>query len=127
MKADEFRAELVKVMPGYSWTVHQEGRNSKWLREKFPDAPVVRTATGIQSSGSNRLSTLEVSRREEKGQVSYTAKSSGYGTRAPWLHENTDGTLARALRGLQDHYEGKAATYHSHASHLRIGRGGNAK
>ena len=43
-------------------------------------------------------------------------------TRAPWLHENTDGTLARALRGLQDHYEGTAATYRSHAEAMKLGR-----
>lgn len=122
MNTNEFRAELVKIMPGYSWTAHREGRASKWLREKYPDTPVVLTATGIRSSGSNRLSTLEVSRREDDGRVSYTAKSSGYGTRAPWLHENTDGTLARALRGLQDHYEGTAATYRSHAEAMKLGR-----
>ena len=37
MSNTEFRAELVKIMPGYSWTVHQQGRTSKWLREKHPD------------------------------------------------------------------------------------------
>ena len=122
MNSKEFRAELVKIMPGYSWTVHQEGRGSKWLREKFPDTPLVLTASGIQSSGSNRLSTLEVTRREDNGHVTYSAKSSGYGRRARWLHEHTDGTLARALRGLQDHYECTAATYGSHAASLRSGR-----
>ena len=121
MNAKEFRAELVKIMPGYSWTVHQD-RNGKWLREKFPDTPVVLTATGIQSSGSNRLSTLEVMRRDDAGKVTYAAKSSGYGTRAPWLHENTAGTLARALRGLQEHYEARASTYRSHASALEHAR-----
>ena len=122
MTSNEFRAELVKIMPGYSWTVHQQGRTSKWLREKHPDTPIVLTATGTQSSGSNRLSTLEVIRREESGRVTYTAKSSGYGTRARWLHENQDGTLARALRGLQDHYEAMASTYYSHAGALKAGR-----
>lgn len=122
MKAAEFRAELVKIMPAYSWTVHQVGRTGKWLREKYPDTPVVLTATGIQSSGFNRLSTLEVSRRDDCGRVTYTAKSAGYGTKARWLHENTDGTLARVLRGLQDHYETTAATYRSHASAPQEGR-----
>lgn len=56
MNSKEFRAELEKIMPGYMWTVH---RPSKHLR--FP--PYVLVATGIQSSGSNRLSTLEVTRR----------------------------------------------------------------
>lgn len=122
MNANDFRAELVKIMPGYSWTVHSN-RTNKWLREKFPEHPAVLIATGIQSSGSNRLSTLEVERREHVGGgKAYTARSSGYGTRAPWLHEFTDGTLARALRGLQDHYEAMAAKYHTHATDLQAGR-----
>ncbi len=123
MNSKEFRAELEKIMPRYLWTVHQD-RTGKRLREKFPDTPEVLTATGIQSSGSNRLSTLEVTRREDHGgEVTYTARSSGYGRRAPWLHTHTDGTLARALRGLQDHYEAMANTYLSHASALKSGRG----
>ena len=121
MNSSDFRAEMEKIMPGYSWTVHQN-RTGKWLREKYPDTPAMLTATGIQSSGSNRLSTLEVARREDNGHVTYTAKSSGYGTRAPWLHENKAGTLARALRGLQDHYERTASTYRIHASSLQYGR-----
>lgn len=121
MNSKAFRAELVKIMPGYSWTVHKD-LTGKWMREKFPDTPEVLTDTGIQSSGSNRLSTLEVSRREDKGNVTYTAKSSGYGTRARWLHEHKDGTLARALRGLQDHYEATASTYASHAGALKHAR-----
>ena len=125
MNSAEFRAELVKIMPGYSWTVHQD-RTKKWLREKFPDHPAVLTATGIQSSGSNRLSTLEVTRREDNGHATYTAKSSGYGTRAPWLHEYKDGTLARALRGLQDHYEVMASTYATHAIDLKHARAAQA-
>ncbi|MFE1574258.1 hypothetical protein ACFIQG_21005 [Comamonas odontotermitis] len=129
MSSKEFRAELVKIMPGYSWTVHQD-RTGKWLREKFPATPVVLTATGIKSSGSNRLSTLEVSRRDDCGHVTYTAKSSGYGTRAPWLHEHKAGTLARALRGLQDHYAAMASTYATHSAALKNARaaqeGGNA-
>lgn len=121
MNNKEFRAELAKIMPGYSWTVH------KPLKSRLPphlaeDLPEVLVATGITSSGSNRLSTLEVERRERDGEVRYTARSSGYGRRAPWLHENTDGTLARALRGLQDHYEATAATFRSHAEALRTGR-----
>lgn len=121
MNSKEFRADLEKIMPGYSWTVH------KPLKYRLPahladDLPEVLTATGIQSSGSNRLSTLEVKRREYDGVVTYEARSSGYGTRAPWLHECTDGTLARVLRGLQEHYERTAATYRSHAAALQTGR-----
>ena len=126
MSRNEFRAELLKIMPGYSWTVH------KLLKSRLPsklaeDLPEVLTATGIQSSGSNRLSTLEVTRREGGGVVTYEARSSGYGTRAPWLHETRACTLARALRYLQEHYERTAATYRSHAAALQTGRAAIAK
>lgn len=110
MNANEFRKELVKIMPGYDWTVHQT-KAAGYL-----------SATGAQSSGFNRLSTLRVERREQDGKIRYTAKSAGYGLRARWLHTNEDGTLARALRGLQDHYESTANTYHSHAEYLKAGR-----
>lgn len=117
MNSTAFRAELDRLMPGYLWTVH---RTPKYLRAD--DMPAVLVATGTWSSGSNRLSTVEVTRRDADGRVAYTAKSSGYGTRARWLHESTDGTLARALRGLQDHYQAVAATYRSHAEALQRGR-----
>ena len=123
MNAKDFRAELVKIMPGYSWTVHKPltSRLPAHLEEGLPE---VLTATGIRSSGSNRLSTLEVTRREDGGEVTYKARSSGYGLRAPWLHENKGDTLARALRGLQDHYEAMASKYSSHAGALKVGRKG---
>lgn len=106
----EFRAELVKIMPGYSWTVHKSSSEAH-LR-----------ATGIQSAGFNRLSTLCVTRTVRDGVAKYEAKSAGYGLRARWLHTTTDGTLARALRGLQDHYEHMAATYSGHARALQSAR-----
>lgn len=111
MKTAEFRAELVKLMPGYSWTVHSRRASD-----------IVVIATGIQSAGSNRLSTLRVERREADGAVKYTVRSAGYGRRAPWLHTASDGTLARALRSLQQHYERTAMHYSSHASALQVGR-----
>lgn len=107
--AAEFRAELLKIMPGYAWTVHKQPKYRDVDKANWP-----LSATGIQSSGSNRLSTLEVCRRVNGGQATYTAKSAGYGTRARWLHENADRTLASALRGLQDHYKAMADTYRSH-------------
>jgi len=111
MNSKEFRAELVKIMPGYKWTVHQSR------------TPELLIATGIQYSGSNRLSTLSIDRVERKGQKpTYQAKSAGYGRRAMWLHANNDGTLALALRGLQDHYERQEAMYRSHAKALQQGR-----
>ncbi|EOZ5126572.1 hypothetical protein [Pseudomonas aeruginosa] len=114
MKQSQFRAELVKIMPGYNWTVHASRSSEKLL-----------VATGIQSSGSNRLSTLRVERRDNygaSGKPRYEVKSAGYGTRAPWLHTAEGGTLARALRSLQEHYEGNARKYSIHASDLQRGR-----
>lgn len=108
--ANAFRAELEKIMPGYSWTVHHSSFS------------VYLEATGTQSSGSNRLSTLSVTRTEREGVVRYEVKSAGYGLRAKWLWKTTDGTLARALRGLQSHYQGVATTYRLHAEALAKGR-----
>jgi len=116
MTPKDFRAELTKIMPGYAWTVHKNPKCFDKLDLSYLEA------TGTQSSGFNRLSTLYVIRREKGGVVSFEAKSSGYGLRAKWLHTHTDGTLARALRGLQDHYEMVSNTYRGHAESLRIGR-----
>jgi len=113
MKTPEFRKELLKIMPGYSWTVH---RPSKFIKTYL-------LATGIQASGFNRLSTLQIIRREKSdGTVEYEAKSSGYGRRAPWLSVYTGRTLARALRGLQDYYEAMSNEYRSHARALEFAR-----
>ena len=114
--AAKFRDELVKIMPGYQWTTHRPSSKTGAYLE----------ATGIQSSGFNRLSTLAVTRRERDGVVEYEVKSAGFGKRAPWLHTNRDSTLARALRGLQQHYETMANTYRGHASYLQSARIGKA-
>ena len=111
MNAEDFRKELVKIMPGYEWTVH-----------KSIDPETYMVATGIQSSGFNRTSTLQVARREMKGAVRYEVKSAGFGKRAPWLYTSEDGTLARALRSLQSHYESHASIYRGHAGALQDGR-----
>lgn len=108
----DFRAELTKVMPGYEWTVHRQ-------HKQYPD---YFEATGIQSSGFNRLSTLSVIRRQRAGQTEYEVKSAGFGGRAPWLATYKDGTLARALRSLQQYYETTAATYRGHAVALQSAR-----
>lgn len=110
MKAREFRAELVEKMPGYKWTIHRHR------------CPGVLVATGTQSSGSNRLSTLEVTRREGDDGTTYEARSAGYGLKAPWLSQSSEGTLARALRSLQDHYERHARSFESHRAALEKGR-----
>ncbi len=111
MNSTEFRKQLIKIMPGYAWTIHRS----------YPPTGCI-AATGIQSSGSNRLSTLYVIRREKDNAVEYEVKSAGYGTRSPWLSTNTDGTLARALRGLQNYYEGMAENNSGHAYALKFGR-----
>ena len=80
------------------------------------------TATGIQSAGFNRLSTARIVRWEKNGEIGYEVKSAGFGKSAPWLSEYTDRTLARALRGLQDHYEAVARLYGSHAYALNGAR-----
>ena len=109
MKTTEFRKELTKIMPGYNWTVHQS-KNHEYME-----------ATGTQSSGFNRISTLRVTRREHAS-VRYEVKSAGYGLRAEWLYSTEDGTLARALRNLQNYYEHMANNYNAQAAALKIGR-----
>jgi len=111
MNSTEFRKQLVKIMPGYAWTVHRSHNPGGYI-----------SATGIQSSGFNRLSTLWVCRRERDEKVEYEAKSSGYGTRAPWLSTQKGLTLAGTLRCLQLHYEAMASTYRGHATSLQVGR-----
>jgi hypothetical protein len=111
MTPHEFRKELTKTMPNYKWTVHKTSSSPNWLE-----------ATGTQSSGFNRLSTLRVTLRKKEESVSYEVKSSGFGLRAKWLETYKDDTLARALRGLQLKYEQLAQLYQSHAAALQNGR-----
>lgn len=113
MNSVDFRKELMKIMPGYSWTVHKQNK----LRPGRLDA------TGIQSSGFNRLSTLMVTRTEQKdGRVWYEVKSAAHGTKTPWAHETGDVTLARALRELQKHYEQQSSHFRVLADRLENGR-----
>lgn len=110
-KAD-FRKELQKVMPGYKWTVHNYTERGHLL------------ATGIRSSGFNRLSTLEVSRRDNDYGCGpwYQVQSSGFGKRAPWAGKAADRTLRRALRELQELYQNRSAKYSSLAMSIQAGR-----
>lgn len=112
MKTAEFRKELTKIMPGYKWTVHHK---------LFKDDDYF-NATGIQSSGVNRTSTLYVERFVRGGHVKYKVESSGFGKNAPWLGEAENTTLARALRDLQNYYEWKARQFASHAAALKQAR-----
>jgi hypothetical protein len=108
--SDSFRRELLKIMPGYKWTIHRSNNG------------VSLSATGIQSIGFNRMSTLSVVRRDKDGEIEYEVKSAGFGLHAPWLKTCRRSTLARALRGLQTHYESVASKYNSHAVDLENGR-----
>jgi len=110
MKSTQFRKELIETMPGYVWTVH---------RNRLPG---YLSAIGIKTAGFNRLSTLEVTRREKDGKAQYDVRSSGFGKRSRWLYAYSDGTLARALRGLQNHYEAMASLYSNHAGALQSAR-----
>ena len=112
----DFRKELWKIMPGYNWTVH---RDPRYLTTSIKSCI---SATGIQTMGFNRISTLHVTRREKDNGVEYEVKSSGFGKKAPWLSSCTDTTLARALRGLQEDYESIASNYAAHARDLQNGR-----
>ena len=112
MNSAKFRKELINIMPGYVWTVH---RASCYVMHYL-------SATGIQSSGFNRLSTLEVVRRKKNDMVEYEVRSAGFGKNALCLSTYTDETLARALRGLQNHYEIMEREYSNHAGALEFAR-----
>ncbi len=101
----------MKIMPGYKWTI-----------SRYRPGDITLIATGIQSSGSNRLSTLVVHKTDRDGRLTYSAKSAGYGLKARWLYQTCGLTLAQVLRTLQRHYENQAATYRSHAAALQKGR-----
>jgi len=95
--SDDFRKELTKLLPGYKWTVHRTISTR------------VMSATGIQSSGFNRLSTIEVMRRHEAPW--YEVAGYGYGAKSGVMGRSAGSTLARAIRGLQDFYAGMRGKY----------------
>lgn len=104
-----FRAALTKILPGYNWTVHKPISKGADLH-----------ATGIQSSGSNRCSTIEVVMRT--GGKWFEAKIAGYGTRAKWLKTGCGSTLTQAIRSLQDGLEHEAQIYRSQARTIQEAR-----
>ena len=119
MNRTDFRKELVKIMPGYKWTVRNPSRfDTKEKKDLYMEA------TGIQSAGFNRLSTLWVSRREKNGAVGYEAKIFGYGLRNSAISSCTWGakTLARCLRDLQNTCELMKRTYGGAEFHLESAR-----
>ena len=102
---------LQRIMPGYNWTVHQTGKGYQVI-----------SATGTQSRGFNRLSTLSVAVRKNNEKDWFEVKYSGYGLRAPWLYTCEDVTLARAFRELQNHFIHKASTYRGAARTIEAAR-----
>lgn len=108
---DQFRNDLKKIMPGYKWTVH---------KPLFEGASL--DATGIQTAGFNRMSTVQVTLVETEGSKTYTVKSAGFGAKARWRHTTTGRTLAQAFRDLQTHYEREEQEYRSLANALKAGR-----
>ena len=77
MNTTEFRKEIVKIMPGYKWTVAKPCQLKTDAARGFSHM----TATGIQSAGFNRVSTLLIVRHEEDGTIEYEAKIAGYGSK----------------------------------------------
>lgn len=114
--AAKFRAELNARMPLYKWTVHTQDKGCRHL-----------LATGIQTSGFNRLSTLEVARVEHNlasgSTVEYIVKSAGFGAKAAWEAQMNRSTLASALRALQDYYAAQARHFSALENALQYGRG----
>lgn len=93
----EFRKELVKLMPGFKWTIHRSISGK------------ILNASGIQSSGFNRIATIKVS--WWKDGKWYEVAGSGYGPHSAEMGRSSGSSLAQALRGLQDHYRNMAGKY----------------
>lgn len=120
MNSSEFRKELTKHLPGFRWTVH--------TTHAVPHHRYL-VATGIVSSGFNRVATLSIERRLVEraksagaADVEYQVRIAGYGKNAPWITDAHGGTLARAVRSLQQICEYEAGKFGSAASFLKAGR-----
>ena len=111
MDSKKFREALVKIMPGCKWTIH---------RSRKGDLTIL--ATAKETSGFNRLSTLEVSYSSRNQSDWFEVKYFGNGTRGHLLDKNGDVTLARAVRGLQDRFQRKAAIYSCAAGRISEAR-----
>lgn len=107
----DFRKWLRKVLPGYNWTVH---------KSKFPDLQTAIHATGVQTSGFNRTSTIEVVMKKQ-GQW-FEAYISGYGKHSTVLGEGFGRTVAQAFRALQSNLETKAQIYAVQAGTVQAAR-----
>lgn len=110
MSSTDFRAELMKVMPGLDWNVHDQISDTCLL------------ATGIKSRGYDRMFQMSVQKTGSGNKVEYEVWSSGYATHTNCLHPNRDTTLESAVRGLQNHYKIKENEYRSHADAIHRAR-----
>ena len=108
----DFRAELKKIMPGFKWTVHKSNVLD-WIQ-----------ATGIISSGFNRVATLQVVRRSNPVRTFYTVKIAGYGKHGLFIREDQGKTLAQALRALEKYCECEWCKWGGAVGNLRQGREG---
>lgn len=114
MNTNEFRKEVEKIMPGYKWTIQRP----------YKDGGAFLKATGTQSAGFNRLSTIKIERRVNNDTtVVYEASIADYGMRGPWRATFADGTLARALRGVQEQCEAMRGVYSACVVAMNTGRG----
>ena len=103
---DRFAAELKAKLAD----ARAKGRDGWRPPASSPAAPTgFRPSPSSGSSGKARSRSMKPSRPDTDGG-------------ARWLHTHKDGTLARALRGLQDYYEAVASTHYSHAGALKHGR-----
>ena len=116
---DDFRKELLAVLPGHKWTVHKPPM--PWM-DKPEDKHRIMEATGIVSAGFNRMSTICVHRSVKGGITWYTVKSWGYGTHGRLLGEQGNKTLKSALRDLQDHFDYRAREYRGAALDIEHSR-----
>ena len=121
MNTKEFRAEVTKIMPGYKWTVEKPDRI--YGESSTASGFALMKATGIQSAGFNRMSTLHVERRDEAGKIEYEVNIADNGTRGPWVETAKGHTLARALRYVQDQCTAMEGLYRSCVFGLQVGRG----
>lgn len=88
-----FLAELRTVLPGYRWTIRKASVSR-------PDGDYM-WAEGRQSSGSNRLSSMEIERRKGAGEPSYHMKLYGHGTRGLLVAYHVGASLKLAVLTME--------------------------
>lgn len=92
------RDDLLKLMPGFKWTAHRDDSgDGSWIE-----------ATGIQTSGFNRICTVRVAVRDLNW---FEAKIAGFGARAKFVKTGCGKTLSRAFLLLQDGLKWEADMY----------------